>query len=129
MASTPSRSRRSVLIGRDSSTGRSSPASAYPVGGRKPLNTTPWTQQVLREQRPYLGRTHADIRAVFFDHELIASLGCGSILNLPVATAGRILGTLNVLHEEHWYDDGDVGIGQVFAALAVPAYLNPDAKT
>jgi len=66
---------------------------------------------------------------VFFDHELIASLGCGSILNLPVATGGRILGTLNVLHEEHWYDDGDVGIGQVFAALAVPAYLNPDAKT
>ena len=103
--------------------------AAYPVGGRKPLNTTPWTQQVLREQRPYLGRTHADIRAVFFDHELITSLGCGSILNLPVATGGRILGTLNVLHEEHWYDDGDVGIGQVFAALAVPAYLNPDAKT
>jgi len=97
--------------------------TAYPVGGRKPLNTTPWTRQVLHDQRPYLGRTSADIRAVFFDHELITSLGCGSALNLPVVTDRRVLGTLNVLHEEHWYDDGDAGIGQVFAALAVPAYL------
>ena len=96
---------------------------AYPIGGRKPLNPTPWSQLVLREQRPYHGRTHADIRAVFFDHELIASLGCGSVLNLPVVVDQRVLGTLNVLHEEQWYDAGDVEIGQVFAALAVPAYL------
>ena len=49
--------------------------AAYPVGGRESLNPTPWTEHVLRSQRPYLGRTHADIRAVFFDHALIASLG------------------------------------------------------
>jgi hypothetical protein len=96
--------------------------AAYPVGGRKPLNPTPWTQHVLRDQRSYLGRTHADIRAVFFDHELIASLCCGSVLNLPVVEDGRVLGTLNLLHEEHWYEDGDAGIGQLFAALAIPAY-------
>jgi transcriptional regulator with GAF, ATPase, and Fis domain len=103
---------------------------AYPVGGRKPLNTTPWTQHVLREQRPYLGRTPADIRVVFFDHDLIASLGCGSVLNLPVVTGRRVLGTLNVLHEEEWYDAGDVETGLVFAALAVPAYLwGADGKT
>jgi hypothetical protein len=78
---------------------------------------------VLRDHTPYLGRTAEDIRAVFFDHELIASLGCASVLNLPVVWDGRILGTLNLLHEAHWYDEGDVPVGLVFAALAVPAFL------
>jgi hypothetical protein len=96
---------------------------AYPVGGRKPLNPTPWTEQVLRRQQPYLGRTAADVRAVFFDHALIATLGCGSVLNVPVAWDGRTLGTINLLHEEGWYDEGDQSIGLLFAALAVPAYL------
>jgi hypothetical protein len=95
----------------------------YPVGGRKPLNPTPWTEQVLRRQQPYLGRTAADVRAVFFDHALIAALGCGSVLNLPVVWDGRTLGTINLLHEEGWYDEGDRAVGLLFAALAIPAYL------
>jgi GAF domain-containing protein len=96
---------------------------AYPVGGRKALNPTPWAQQVIHERRPYLGRTAADIRAVFFDHELIASLGCASVINVPVVWDGRMLGTLNLLHEEGWYDEGDVALGLTFAALAAPALL------
>jgi hypothetical protein len=95
----------------------------YPVGGRKALNPTAWTDRVLRGQRPYLGRTAADVRAVFFDHELIASLGCGSVLNLPVVWDGRTLGTINLLHEEGWYDEGDAGVGLLFAALAIPGFL------
>lgn len=98
-------------------------AAAYPVAGRKALNPTFWSQHVLVERRPYLGRTSADIRAVFFDHELIASLGCGSVLNLPVVWSGRVLGTLNLLHQERWYDEDDVPLGLTFAGLAVPAYL------
>ena len=96
---------------------------AYPVGGRKPLNPTPWAQRVLRDHQPYLGRTAEDIRAVFFDHELIASLGCASVLNLPVVYDGQILGTVNLLHEERWYEEGDIPVGLTFAALVVPAYL------
>lgn len=95
---------------------------AYPVGGRKPLNPTFWTEQVLRGRRPYLGRTAADIKAVFFDHELIASLGCQSVINLPVVDGREILGTVNVLHEQNWYDEGDFVLGSVFAGLVVPAY-------
>ena len=94
---------------------------AYPVAGRKALNPTFWARQVLQEGRPYLGRTAADIRAVFFDHELIASLGCASVLNVPVVWDGRVLGTLNLLHEAEWYDESDAVMGRAFAALAVPA--------
>lgn len=98
--------------------------AAYPVGGRKPIVASPWTEQLFGRREPYIGRSAADIRAVFFDHELIASLGCESVLNLPVAWDGRVLGTINLLHEAGWYDEADVPVGLAFAALAVPAYLS-----
>lgn len=96
---------------------------AYPVGGRKPVEPTPWTRRLFDERRPYIGYTADDIRAVFFDHQLIASLGCASVLNLPVVHDGRTLGVINLLHEARWYGEGDVALGQVFAALAAPAFL------
>ena len=98
----------------------------YPVGGKKPLNPTAWTEQVLRRQQPYLGRTPADVQTVFFDHALIASLGCAAVLNVPVVHDGRVLGTLNLLHEAGWYDEADVAPALVFAALGVPGYLALD---
>ncbi|MBF8288327.1 MAG: histidine kinase, partial [Candidatus Rokubacteria bacterium] len=58
-----------------------------------------------------------------FDHALILSLGCASVLNLPVVWDGRTLGTINLLHEAGFYDEGDVPVGQIFAALAAPALL------
>jgi hypothetical protein len=93
---------------------------AYPVGGRKALNPTFWTRQVLEDQTPYLGRTYDDIRAVFFDHELIRSLGCEAVLNLPVVFDGRTLGTINLLHEAGWYQEADAVRGGAIASLAVP---------
>jgi hypothetical protein len=96
-------------------------STAYPIAGRKALNPTFWSRHVLHERRPYVGRNAADIRAVFFDHELIASLGGASVLTLPVVWADRVLGTINLLHEAEWYDDADASFGLTFAALAVAA--------
>ena len=62
----------------------SSMPAAYPVGGVKPLTDSPWMQQVLHRGEPYVGHDRADIRSVFFDYELIWSLGCESVLNIPV---------------------------------------------
>src|SRR2546425_7057541 len=36
--------------------------AAYPVAGRKALNPTFWSRQVLQERRPFLGRTAAGLR-------------------------------------------------------------------
>ena len=96
--------------------------AAYPVGGRKAMNPTPWARQVIHEQRPYLGRTPDDVKAVFFDWELIASLGCGSVLNLPVVHQRRLLGAINLLHEAGWYDDEDIPVGAEFASAAAFAF-------
>ena len=95
---------------------------AYPVGGRKPVPASQWARRLFEERQPHIGYTADDIREVFFDHALIASLGCASVLNLPVVHDGRTLGVLNLLHEASWYGEDDVPLGQVFAALAVPAF-------
>jgi len=100
----------------------SSQPAAYPVGGRKPFNTTFWAKRVLIEHRPYIGRSAADIAAVFNDHALIASLGCDSVINLPVVHDGRLLGTINLLNEAAWFDDSDIPLGLLFGARAIPGY-------
>jgi hypothetical protein len=101
---------------------------AYPVGGRKPINQTHWFQKVLGEGVPYIGQTFADIRDVFFDHALIRSLGCESVLNVPVRWNGTSLGTINLLHEARWYAEADIAAARQFAALAVPGCLEVIAK-
>ena len=107
---------------RESERRYTSQPEAYPVGGRKAVPPTPWARRLFEERQPYIGYTADDIRSVFFDHALIASLGCASVLNLPVVHDGRTLGVLNLLHEARWYGEDDVPLGQVFAALAVPAF-------
>jgi hypothetical protein len=97
--------------------------AAYPVGGRKPVPDSAWARRLFVEREPYIGYTADDIREVFFDHALIASLGCASVLNVPVVHDGRTLGVLNLLHEARWYDEADAPLAQVFAALAAPAFL------
>ncbi len=87
------------------------------------MEPTPWTRRLFDERVPYIGYTAADISEVFFDHQLIVSLGCASVLNVPVAWAGQTLGTINLLHEERWYDDGDVPLARLFAGLAAPAFM------
>jgi hypothetical protein len=96
---------------------------AYPVGGRKPINRTHWFDRVLGAGECYIGRTYADIQDVFFDHELIRSLGCESVLNVPVRWNGRSLGTINLLHHANYYAEGDVPLAQHFSALAAPGLM------
>ncbi len=93
----------------------------YPVKGRKRMGPTPWGKHVLDGQEPYLGRNAEDIRWAFPDHELIESLGCRSTLNIPVLWNGRTLGTVNMLHEEDYYQDADIEVATPLVQALVPA--------
>ncbi|MBR1172771.1 GAF domain-containing protein [Bradyrhizobium sp. KB893862 SZCCT0404] len=95
----------------------------YPTGGRKRLAPGPWTEAVLDRGEAYIGYNRDDLRTVFADHELIASLGCESVLNMPVRWRGRTLGSLNLLHEAGWYGYDDAAACLPFAQLALPALL------
>jgi hypothetical protein len=96
---------------------------AYPVGGRKQKQDTHWGRVVLMEGRVFVARTPQEIRQAFPDHERLDSLGIGSIMNVPIAFAGRGLGVMNVSHEANWFTSEDAGHGRVIAALLTPALL------
>ncbi len=96
---------------------------AYPVGGFKTHRQTPWGQQVLGEGKAYVGRNADDIRWAFADHERILSLGCESVLNVPVRYDGRVIGTTNLLDAAGHYRPEHSAIIQPFCALLVPAFL------
>lgn len=107
----------------ESSRTYSSQPQAYPVSGTKPVNRSHWFDIIHLERRPFVANTIADIAAVFPDYELIASLGCGSVVNLPVFVGGTLLGTVNLLHEEHYYDPARVIAAAQLGLPAKAAFL------
>lgn len=94
-----------------------------PVGGTKPITESEWMQQVLLRGEPYIGRTREDLRTVFFDHEVLWSIGCESVLNMPVIWSGKVVGSLNMLHRTEWYHARDVPVARLFAQLTLPALI------
>jgi hypothetical protein len=93
----------------------------YPVSGTKPIHRDRWFDIVHRERRSFVANTLEEIAAVFPDHELIASLGCASVLNLPVILAGELVATVNLLDQGNHYTPERVAAGETI--LASPARL------
>ena len=98
----------------------SSNREAYPVTGRKLMGPTPWGAYVIIEGQPWLGHTAADLKWAFADHALIASLGCGSCLSIPVRENDQTLGTLNILDAEGCYTQDDLIRSSAYATSAIP---------
>ncbi|MGW5706563.1 GAF domain-containing protein [Amycolatopsis japonica] len=94
----------------------------YPVGGEKTVEVAAgWLERCITGQEPYFGPDSAAVREIFADHELIDSLACGAVINVPVVDDGRTLGVLNLLDAEGHYDDDSVAVARSLAPLAVPA--------
>jgi GAF domain-containing protein len=76
---------------------------AYPTSGIKEVDSDRWARQVLDGRENFVANDIASIAEVFDDHELIRSLGCESVLNIPIVVGGDVLGTINLLHEAGFY--------------------------
>jgi len=100
----------------------SSNPRAYPVGGRKQKQGTPWGEQVLDRGEVFIARNREELRAAFADHELIFSLGIGSIMNVPVMLHGRCRGIVNLSHDAGRYGEADAGPARVLAGLLAPVF-------
>ncbi|MBT6278025.1 MAG: GAF domain-containing protein [Chromatiales bacterium] len=100
----------------------SDPAN-YPIGGTKPVVPGHWSSSLFEDAVPYVGHDADAIRDVFADHALIISLGCESVLNIPVATNGTVVGTLNLLHGPGWYQNANLDVAQIIAAVAAPTLM------
>ena len=93
----------------------------YPNSGTKPIHQDSWFDIVHGQKRSFVANTIEDIARVFPDYELIASLGCGSVHNLPVVIKGELVATINMLHEANYYTPERVAKAE--AQLHVPARL------
>ena len=97
----------------------------YPVTGTKPIHRDAWFDVVHRQQKPFVANTILEIAQVFPDHEKIWSMGCGSVVNLPVVVEGVLVATINMLHGEHFYTPEKVAaIEKYLAGPAKIAYLS-----
>lgn len=81
----------------------------YPVGGEKTFARWPeWLTSCVTDQKAYLGPDRDAVRAAFYDHELIDSLGCGAFITTPLIDGGGTAAILCLLGPEHCYDQKDV---------------------
>ncbi|MEM7303195.1 MAG: GAF domain-containing protein [Pseudomonadota bacterium] len=76
---------------------------AYPVSGKKPGRDDIWAQKVIKGRETFVANSIEDIAEVFPDFELIQSLGCESVINVPIFVGDRFLGSINCLHEAGFY--------------------------
>ncbi len=96
----------------------------YPVSGIKPLTRDGWYDFCITGQQTFVANTTPEFAKYFFDHALITSLGLGSCINIPLVQNGEVLGTVNLLAEEHHFTPATLAayealVAQHHAALAV----------
>jgi GAF domain-containing protein len=95
----------------------------YPVGGFKPIETNRWTEAVLDRHEIWATTRIEQIAEVFFDWELIRSLGFESNANLPVVVGGEVIGTLNLLERAGWYTPDRLAAVPALMPFATIAFL------
>jgi GAF domain-containing protein len=94
---------------------------SYPTSGTKPIRYDSWFDIVHKQRHYFVANTIEDIANVFPDYELINSLGCQSVVNMPVVIGGELIGTVNMLDVEGHYTPERVQM--IRDVLAVPAKL------
>ncbi len=93
----------------------------YPVSGTKPVEPNAWFRQVVENRNVFAANTAKTIEETFPDHALIASLGCGAVINIPIVLDQRVAATINLLDEEGAYPP-DV-VTRASEVLAGPAEM------
>lgn len=69
----------------------------YPVTGTKPVLQDAWHARVIARGESFVANSIAEFSELFDDHDLIRSLGCEAVVNLPVADGKQVIGVVNVL--------------------------------
>lgn len=101
----------------------SSNPEAYPPGGRKQKRGTAWGQHVLIEQKIFVGEGSEAIQQSFDDHETIKRLGLQSVINIPISSDARCLGTLNILMTLPHVKPEHIETAQHLGALLLPGLI------
>lgn len=97
----------------------------YPISGLKDIVPNRWSDIVINRQDIFVANSVSGFSDVFPDHQLIASLGLGSVVNLPVILRGKFVGTVNILHEAGYYTEQRIqGLGRLRLPSALAFVLS-----
>ena len=107
---------------------------AYPVGAEKTVEISAgWLDAVIAGKKPFLAADPGDLQEVFTDVDLIRSLGCGAVINLPVLDDSRIVGVLALLDAEGTYTEKSVStaaaVVEAHSAALAEAFLSHPSAT
>ncbi|WP_371748078.1 GAF domain-containing protein [Cupriavidus sp. AcVe19-6a] len=97
----------------------SSDTAAYPVGGHKTKGDSPWRRQLLERGEVFVGEGDDALAAVFDDVQVIRTLGCTAVVNVPLGYQGSVIGTFNYLADRAIWSAAEVAALRLLAALAV----------
>ena len=96
----------------------------YPLLGIKSIPKNNWNKVVIKQKKNYILRTKNEIKKIYYDYEIIFSLGCGSIINYLVLFNGKHLGTINILHKEKYYKKKHIKDLENYSKLLIPFFIN-----
>lgn len=76
----------------------------YPLGAEKTVEVSAgWLDAVISKKEPFLAADLQALEEVFTDVQLIKSVGCGAVLNVPVLRDGQVVGVLALANTEGGY--------------------------
>jgi transcriptional regulator with GAF, ATPase, and Fis domain len=99
--------------------------SSYPIGGIKQHVRSDWSDAVLDRGAVYVAHDLAALRATFPDSAAIEATGCGSIVAAPIIHEGVVVGTMNLWHQDGYYDDAK-GLRVIPFASAIAPVVRDD---
>ena len=96
----------------------------YPLMGVKKIPQNEWKKKVIKQKHNFFLNSRERIKEIFYDYDIIFSLGCGSIINYLVLFQGKILGTINILHKEGYYKKKHIKELKIYSNLLISHYIN-----
>lgn len=103
---------------------------SYPASGWIALRDNNWFDRVIRKRQTYVANDIKQIEQDFADADLIESLGCGAILNLPVTQNGKVIATINLLNSAGYFNKEKLADAhRIMLPLARMAYLASSTLT
>jgi transcriptional regulator with GAF, ATPase, and Fis domain len=102
----------------------SSHPAVFPVGGTKQLDSPEWIETVLTKRQVLVCDTPEALRRMFYDHEDIAAVNCGSGINVPLILNDEVIAIVNVFHEPSWFnakrlDDAKAVLALMYAPVVL----------
>jgi hypothetical protein len=96
----------------------------FSSNGKKALDAAPQMRKVIAAGRPLIVNGRDAIRASFPDYDLIFSLGCECIINVPLRWQGKTIANVNVLGPRCAYNSKNSAKIELACYLCLPVMLS-----